>query len=139
MGQSKLYVIVICVSIFAVIAVFAYGRFGQTDSTAAEFVQPNLSLQAVRGKAAFENSCASCHGVNAVGTDKGPPFLHAFYNPGHHGDESFRRAVTAGVRQHHWPYGDMPAQPSVIAEDLEDIIRYVRELQSANGFGPAQH
>ena len=38
-----------------------------------------------------------------------------------------------GVRAHHWPYGDMPAQPQVTREDVGLIIRFVREVQEANG------
>jgi len=100
---------------------------------------PKLSPQAAAGRRAFDAHCAECHGRYGLGTDKGPPLLHAIYNPGHHADESFRSAVKQGVRQHHWRFGDMPPQPQVGDEQLAQIVRYVRELQQANGIRFAPH
>ena len=94
---------------------------------------PPLSAQATAGQRAFDTACASCHGRFATGTDKGPPLLHDIYNPGHHADEAFFRAARQGVRQHHWRFGDMPVRPKVSDEQLAQIVRYVRELQEANG------
>lgn len=59
--------------------------------------------------------------------------MHDIYNPGHHADEAFLRAARNGVQQHHWRFGDMPPQPQVSDEQLVQIVRYVRELQQANG------
>ncbi|WP_328804956.1 c-type cytochrome [Stappia albiluteola] len=94
---------------------------------------PELSGLAAEGKAEFDKVCAECHGKNAAGTDKGPPLVHDIYKPGHHADEAFLAAVRFGVRQHHWPYGNMPPQPEVADKQIVAIIRYVRELQAANG------
>lgn len=94
---------------------------------------PKLSTMAARGKSAFDANCATCHGANATGTQKGPPFVHDIYNPGHHSDQAFYLAAKHGVRRHHWPFGDMPPQPQVTDEELTAIVRYVRELQEANG------
>lgn len=88
---------------------------------------------ALAGQRAYDATCAKCHGANGTGTDKGPPFLDPVYNPGHHADEAFMRAVRNGVRQHHWGFGDMPAQPTVTESEIQQIVRYVRELQQANG------
>jgi mono/diheme cytochrome c family protein len=100
---------------------------------------PALSQQAAAGQAVFDAQCASCHGRYGLGTDKGPPFLDPVYNPGHHSDDSFRAAVKQGVRQHHWRFGDMPPQPQVSDEQLAQIVRYVRELQQANGIRFVPH
>lgn len=100
---------------------------------------PDLSPQATRGKTAFETNCAACHGSNAAGTDKGPPLVHDIYNPGHHADEAFFLAGKLGVRSHHWRYGDMPPQPQVTPDQMTAIVRYVRELQIANGIGYRPH
>ena len=78
-------------------------------------------------------SCAECHGMVAGGTDKGPPLIHKYYEPNHHGDFAFFRAVKQGVKAHHWPYGDMPPQPNVSEVDVELIIKFVREVQRENG------
>lgn len=100
---------------------------------------PPLSAAATRGKVAFDANCASCHGVNASGTDKGPPLVHDFYNPGHHADGAFFLAAKIGVRQHHWRFGNMPPQPQVTEEQVAAIVRYVRELQVANGITARPH
>jgi len=102
-------------------------------------VPTNLSVQAGLGKAAYDANCAQCHGVNAAGSDKGPPFIHPIYNPGHHGDAAFFYAVREGVQRHHWNFGDMPAQPQVSDEMVALIVRYVRELQTANGITTQEH
>ncbi len=92
-----------------------------------------LSPEAAEGEVLFNNNCAECHGPNAAGTKQGPPLIHDIYNPGHHSDESFYLAVAVGSRAHHWPYGDMPAQEQVSREEATLIIKYIRELQEANG------
>ena len=94
---------------------------------------PDLSPQAQMGKVAFDANCAACHGANGAGTDQGPPFVHDIYNPGHHADAAFLFAAERGVQRHHWNFGDMPAQHQVSRAELADIVRYVRELQQANG------
>ena len=100
---------------------------------------PALSPQAVAGRQAYDATCAQCHGAYGLGTDKGPPFLDPVYNPGHHADNAFWSAVRQGVKQHHWRFGDMPPQPEVSDEQLAQIVRYVRELQQANGIKFAPH
>jgi len=111
----------------------------QQAETVHAFVSPELSPQAASGKRAFDEVCAACHGENALGTDQGPPLVHDIYNPGHHSDESFFVAAKLGVRQHHWPYGNMPPQPDVTPDEVADIVQYVRELQVANGITARPH
>jgi len=97
-------------------------------------VPQSLSGEAEIGKRGFETNCAVCHGINAAGRDgAGPPLVHVIYEPNHHGDQAFYLAAMNGVRQHHWPFGDMPAVPGVTQAELKDIVTYVREIQSANG------
>ena len=92
------------------------------------------SAQAQIGREAYEANCASCHGRNAAGR-KGvaPPLVHIIYEPGHHGDESFQRAVAKGVRAHHWRFGNMPPVDGLTRPEVSGIVAYVRELQRANG------
>lgn len=111
----------------------------ESQQTAQAFVVPDLSAQAMDGKQAFDAVCAACHGENALGTDKGPPLIHDIYNPGHHSDEAFFAAAKLGVRQHHWPYGNMPPQPGVSQAQVAAIVQYVRELQAANGIVSRPH
>ncbi|MEE8394221.1 MAG: cytochrome c [Rhodospirillales bacterium] len=98
-----------------------------------------LSGRAKAGKTAFDENCAACHGDNATGTEQGPPLLHDTYNPGHHDDNSFLRAVKDGVPRHHWNFGDMAPQPQVSRNETISIIEYVREMQRANGIFWRQH
>ncbi len=83
------------------------------------------------GAALFAKSCALCHGRNGGGTKSGPPLVHKIYEPSHHADGAFIRAVRQGVRAHHWPYGNMPPIESVSDRDLGRIIAHVRTLQTA--------
>lgn len=97
-------------------------------------VPEELSANAKIGKTGFEAKCAACHGVNAVGqADVAPPLVHKIYEPSHHADEAFQRAVSLGVRQHHWPFGDMPPVEGINRAEAAMIIAYIRELQRANG------
>ena len=97
-------------------------------------VPETLSASGYFGQIAFESACASCHGRNgAGGTGKGPPLVHPIYEPGHHGDTAFLQAAMAGVRSHHWNFGDMPPVSGITVESVKLIAIYVRELQRANG------
>ncbi len=94
---------------------------------------PELSAEARQGGALFMGKCAGCHGYYGQGTKKGPPLLHPYYRPGHHSDQSFWAAIRNGARQHHWSFGNMKPVEGVTDEHIPLIIRYVRELQNANG------
>ena len=94
---------------------------------------PALSAAAKEGQALFSANCAACHGTNGGGTDSGPPLVHIIYEPGHHGDESFQRAVAQGVRAHHWSFGDMQPVAGVNRSDVAKIVSFVREVQRDNG------
>lgn len=94
----------------------------------------SLSTEAQIGKRAFDATCAQCHGENATGViPVGPPLIHKIYEPSHHGDMSFFSAVQIGVRAHHWTFGDMPPQEGLTQADVAAIVRYIREVQQANG------
>jgi hypothetical protein len=58
------------------------------------------------------------------------------YEPNHHGDAAFVLAARNGVRQHHWPYGDMPPIPGLADDDLASIVAFVRDQQRIHGFEP---
>ena len=100
--------------------------------TANAVVIPEFSAKAKAGARLFAANCAACHGANATGTDTGPPLLHKVYEPGHHPDRLFQRAVSHGVMSHHWDFGHMPPVPGLSRKDVSRIIAFVRELQRAN-------
>ena len=93
---------------------------------------PALSDTGRAGEELFNANCSVCHGMNAAGTSQGPTLIDRIYHPGHHPDFSIRNAVSKGVRQHHWVFGDMAPVAGVSTEDVEKIICYVREVQRAN-------
>ena len=114
-------------------AVVGGGAWWIHRMTADAVVIPEFSAKAKAGARLFAANCASCHGTNATGTEQGPPLVHKIYEPGHHPDILFQRAVKQGVISHHWRFGNMPPVPSVSQKDAARIIAFVRELQRANG------
>ncbi len=100
---------------------------------ADQIVVPQFSQIARSGEVAFNENCSACHGINAAGTDSGPPLVHNLYRPEHHPDESIMAAPFNGVRSHHWRYGDMPPVEGITEAKVRWIIVYLRELQVANG------
>ncbi len=85
------------------------------------------------GEELFGSKCAKCHGVKGVGSETGPPLVHRIYEPGHHSDWSFRRAISMGVRAHHWRFGDMKRVTGITEEQGERIIEYIRSIQHEAG------
>ena len=110
-------------------------KAGKEGEAIVEISLPaSLSNNALIGQNAFAAKCATCHGENAVGQDGvAPPLVHKIYEPSHHGDESFQRAVALGVRSHHWNFGDMPPVEGLTRADVAMIVAYIRELQVENG------
>ncbi|MFQ5973986.1 MAG: c-type cytochrome [Alphaproteobacteria bacterium] len=99
----------------------------------AEPIEPEMTPDLRAGKQAYKVRCAECHGGRGGGAEKGPPLVHRLYNPGHHGDAAFYRAVRQGSKEHHWKFGDMKPVPDVTDEEFEALMRYVRAVQRANG------
>ncbi len=92
-----------------------------------------VPAELVEGERLFDISCARCHGSRASGTDAGPPLVHLVYEPSHHADMAFQRAVAVGVPAHHWRFGNMPPIPGVDQEAVAKITAYVRWLQRNAG------
>lgn len=138
-NASKYIVLAVLAAGLGLFAWQFVGPSGTSKGPTVDMKVPGLSTLAVDGKTAFEANCAACHGLNAAGTEKGPPLVHDIYNPGHHADGAFFLAAKLGVRQHHWPYGDMPPQRQVTEPQVAAIVQYVRELQVANGIGYRPH
>jgi cytochrome c len=126
---------------FALGAAVLLSKFfrGEPETAIVAVSMPELSSEASVGQILFNNNCASCHGDRASGTDNGPPLIHDIYNPGHHSDDAFYLAAANGVVQHHWPFGNMPKQEHVAADEVAKIVQYVRELQTANGITYKPH
>ena len=85
------------------------------------------------GRGLYAANCARCHGGDLKGTTLGPPFLHAVYARGHHGDAAFAIAVKNGVRAHHWNFGPMPPVDGLTDEQVKLITAFVRSEQQKVG------
>jgi len=133
MGKSKLAIIVAIILLAVGVILGGLRLIRNRANEQGVLVVPELSAEAKMGEVAFATYCIECHGKNASGTDKGPPLVNQIYRSLHHSDFSFVRAVTLGVPQHHWLFGNMPPQPQVDRQEIDRIIVYVRELQEANG------
>ena len=116
-----------------VLGLLAVGLLLIPPALAADPPAPKPPEALAKGEALYNTNCSACHGAGARGTTKGPPFLDKIYEPNHHADIAFYRAPEMGVRAHHWNFGDMPKVPSVIKDDLTQIIAYIRWLQKQAG------
>lgn len=141
MKAMNLRMIFIALGVAAAAIALYYWGYASTKNVGSVRAIPTsqLSQLAQLGERAFNANCSTCHGQNGAGTDKGPPLIHQIYNPGHHSDEAFYRAVARGSRQHHWPFGNMPPQPQVSRDEVTQIIAYVRQLQEVNGIHYKPH
>ena len=95
--------------------------------------QSKLPKGLAKGESLFNKNCALCHGQAGIGTNSGPLLVHKIYEPNHHADESFHRAVHDGVIAHHWRFGNMPPLPNISRDNVEQIIQYIRWLQKQAG------
>jgi cytochrome c len=119
------------VQILSTVLVAVVVGLPQTGTAASR--PPVVPAEFKKGETLFNANCARCHGERGVGTSQGPPLVHKIYEPSHHGDAAFHRAVALGVRAHHWQFGDMPKLPTVTPAEVDEIIKYVRWLQRQAG------
>lgn len=108
----------------------------QQGTTRIAMPAPGFMPNPARGAGLYAEKCARCHGKSLDGTGKGPPLLHPFYRPDHHGDPAFYSAVQNGSRQHHWKFGDMPPVSGLSPEDAGHIVAYVRREQRRTSLIP---
>ena len=91
-----------------------------TLARSAEDVQ--IPFELGKGQILYEKYCSSCHGVQLNGSDEGPPLIHPFYKPSHHGDRAFYRAALKGSRQHHWEFGDMQPVEGISPKKMKGLF-----------------
>ncbi|NNE97222.1 MAG: cytochrome c [Acidimicrobiales bacterium] len=103
-----------------------------SDDPAAVPVAPLASD--ADGAAVYQARCASCHGEDLRGTDRGPSQLSIVYEPNHHGDNAYRFAIRNGASQHHWNFGNMPVIEDITDDQIERVIAYIRDEQERLGF-----
>ena len=132
-GSSTHGMLVLCMAgVFGLLVAIGCGEESSSQADTDQDSDISLSRMAIQGEELFNDNCSVCHGMKAAGTNQGPTLIDRIYHPGHHPDFSIRNAVSNGVQQHHWTFGDM-APVAVSSDDVEKIICYVRELQRADG------
>ena len=94
---------------------------------------PPVPFEFGLGYSGFNQYCAVCHGETLASSKQGPPLMHGYYHPSHHSDVAFFRAITRGVQQHHWEFGDMPAVIGIQENEAIAIVRFIRWAQQAMG------
>ena len=109
------------------------GACGSDPATLPETADPS-GEGAGEGAKVYASSCASCHGADLRGSEKGQSLLSIVYEPNHHGDDSFRSAISNGAAQHHWSFGDMEPVDGLSDDDVEAVIAYIRSEQQRQGF-----
>lgn len=109
---------------------------GCSDNDATDPTAPDAAADPAGsvGADVYADSCASCHGADLRGTDKGPSQLSIVYEPNHHPDDAYRSAIANGAPQHHWTFGDMPAVEGLSNEEIEAVIAFIRAEQARQGF-----
>ena len=110
-----------------VIGIFILMPLVGAQSRAAEKI--TIPFHLGQGQLLYEKYCSSCHGIDLNGSDEGPPLLHPFYKPSHHGDKAFYRAALQGARQHHWEFGDMSPVEGMTPKKMDKVVPYVRYYQ----------
>ncbi len=123
----------LALALLALVTLSACGS--SADTGTVEAGDSAASDVTARGHELFAANCAACHGAAGTGTTSGPPLVHIVYEPSHHGDGAFHRAVREGVTPHHWDFGPMPAISGLSDADIDHIIAYIRERQRAAGIG----
>lgn len=88
-----------------------------------------IPFHLAKGQILYEKYCSGCHGLQLDGSDKGPPLIHPFYKPSHHGDKAFYRAALQGTKQHHWNFGDMQPVEGMTPKKMDNLVPYVRFYQ----------
>lgn len=89
---------------------------------------PSVSSQPASGKHVYLRRCASCHGLTGNGKRGNQPFAPDLTDPQGvmtKSDLILKNSILDGLEG---PMGRMPAhRPILNAEELEAVIRYVRE------------
>jgi len=98
------------------------------DRGSSARARKNTNTSSVEGKKAFESICATCHGLDGRGGERGPDIARR---------QELRRRTDSQlleILQQGRPAAGMPAFAALGAEELQRIRAYVRALQ---GIGPA--
>lgn len=132
MKKSTMF-ISIGIAVAIAVVMLPRGHLSSMTDIGKNISLPEFTADQIKGQALFNANCEGCHGTYATGSKIGPTLIHKIYEPSHHGDGAFFRAVKNGSRQHHWQLGNMPPIADISELDVALIIKYVRAIQQANG------
>lgn len=105
-------------------------------SIKATVTVPELNVAQTRGREIFNGTCATCHGIDAIGdTDTGPPLMHPYYRMETLPSDMVRRAIILGKAQDKWKYGHMPAQIKLSENEISDVVKYFDAMRENNSLG----
>ena len=94
---------------------------------AASFAWAAPPGNAKDGKAVYDHSCKSCHGVNGEGNESLAKMMHAKILPfgskevQAKSDAQLKKDITEGV-------GKMPAVKNLSTKQVDDLVAYIRSL-----------
>ena len=114
---------------FTRMACLAIASLSMLPGAANSAEQIEIPFKLAKGQVLYEKYCSSCHGMQLDGSDKGPPLVHPYYKPSHHGDNAFYRAALNGVKQHHWNFGNMPPVAGMTPGKMDSVLPYIRYYQ----------
>ena len=123
--------VLLCLITVAVASFFVFLQNVKVTATELKVGEPianilvpdQISDLGLLGKNIFEIKYQSCHGINAAGChEMGPPLVHKIYEPSHHSDQSFYRAMALGLKSHNWRSGNMAAIEDLTKGDVKAII-----------------
>lgn len=121
--------------IVSLVAVTTYSMWGKEKiSIKATVTIPELSEQGLRGREVFASACAQCHGADGSGGSRtGPPLIHPMYRDTMYPDFVLKQVILNGKREKNWRFGPMPAIENLNAQQVDDIIIFIRAAQVASG------
>ena len=122
-------------TLVAVVVVTVLASCGDSGTSGKVDVPVQDPQLVAAGADLYAAACASCHGEDLRGTDRGPSHLSEVYEPSHHADAAFLLAVRRGMA-HHWSFGPMPPTEGLADADVEAIVAFVRDAQRREGFEP---
>jgi mono/diheme cytochrome c family protein len=127
----RFYTKIVLSSLLFIATLFSSASFVVAGEGAKK--QPNVPFKFAIGKKKYQQMCSVCHGEWLGGSKMGPPLMHGFYKPSHHGDPAFYRAAMKGVQAHHWKFGNMAPVNGITRKDMDSIVPFIRWLQKEKG------
>jgi cytochrome c oxidase cbb3-type subunit 3/ubiquinol-cytochrome c reductase cytochrome c subunit len=101
--------------------------------------QGTLTGDTARGQQAFAGSCASCHGANGAGTQKGKEKIGSLVDPSYLAlvsDQDIRSFILAGAPDEGMPDWRSDSATPLTDQQITDIVAWMASLRSPNAGQP---